>query len=83
KESQINNLQAYLYIAARNRVLRIFEKGKFFVPFEYLIDSNTQCLNGETTDFLALQNEFLQAYKALLDSLPSQRRKIFDCFYDE
>lgn len=79
----INNLKAYLHVSARNRILRIFEKEKRFVPFEDLISDPEGILTGESSDYLLLKHEFLQAYKNLLDSLPLQRRKIFDYYFED
>lgn len=80
---QINNLKAYLHVSVRNRILRIFDKEKHFVPFEELINIETNIPTGESADFLTFKHEFLQAYKNLLDSLPLQRRKIFDYYFEE
>lgn len=80
---QINNLKAYLSVCVRNRVLRIFEKKKLFVPFEVLVSDTEKVLNQESADFLTLKHEFLEAYKNLLQSLPLQRRKIFDAYFEE
>lgn len=83
KELQISNLKAYLYISVRNRILRIFEKRKHFVPFEIVVKEAGGVYTDESADFLALKNEFLEAYKNFLDSLPSQRRKIFDSYFEQ
>lgn len=83
KELQINNLKAYLFVSVRNRALRVFEKKKHFIPFEILIHKTENILTEETADFLILQHEFLQAYRNLLSTLPSQRRKIFDSYFEE
>lgn len=79
----IDNLSAYLYMAARNRVLRIFEREKRFVPFENLISISGDVINNEHTDFLTIKNEFLKAYNGLLNTLPSQRKRIFNYYFDE
>lgn len=84
EELEINNIKGYMYVAVRNRILRIFEKKKYFIPFEALIKINSDSLIiDESADYLTLKNEFLQAYKSLLDSLPSQRKKIFNYYFDE
>lgn len=82
KELHIDNLPAYLHVAVRNKILNLFEKEKHYVPFEQLITNNIQ-LYGEQADAVALRNEFLHAYKALVDSLPGERKKIFRFYYDE
>jgi len=82
EELQIRNFPAYLYMAVRNKVLNLFEKEKRYVPIEYLLENNIRAY-GNQADAVALRNEFLQAYKNLVDSLPSQQKKIFHLFYDE
>lgn len=79
----IDNLSAYLYIAVRNRVLRIFEREKRFVSFENLLSLSETGINNEHADFLAIKNEFLKAYNGLLNTLPSQRKKIFNYYFDD
>jgi len=83
KKYHISSLRAYLNVSARNRILRIFEKEKRFVPFEDLISDSEGIVTDESSDYLTLKHEFLQAYKNLLDSLPLQRRKIFDYYFEE
>lgn len=80
---RINNLRAYLHVAARNRILRIFEQRKRFVPFEVLISRLGGIIGDEPSDYLTAKHEFLQAYKNLLDSLPLRRRKIFDYYFED
>lgn len=81
KTLRIDNLPAYLHTAVRNRVLNIFEKEKRYVPFEQLLYDNIQC--GEQADAVILRHEFLQAYQSLVNSLPSERKKIFHYFYED
>lgn len=75
----IDNLPAYFYAAVRNRVLNLFEKEKTFVSVKRLLAKK---YTAEQADFLALQNEFLAAYKALVDSLPDKRKAIFHQYYE-
>lgn len=82
EELHIDNLPAYLHVAVRNKILNLFEKEKHYVPFEQLITNNIR-LYGEQADAVVLRNEFLHAYKALVDSLPAERKKIFRFYYDE
>lgn len=82
EELQIDNLPAYLHIAVRNRVLNLFEKEKRYIPFERLLH-NTLHLQSDRPDITALHNEFLNAYNALINSLPPQRRRIFKQYYEE
>ncbi len=76
----INNLQAYLYTAVRNKVLNLFEKEKRFVSVENLL---TKTFATENADGKALQEEFLAAYRALVESLPSKRKVIFLQYYEQ
>jgi len=82
EELQIENLPAYLHISVRNRVLNLFEKERRYTPLEELL-SNNILLQGERADAVVLRNEFLEAYKKLVDSLPTQRKKIFHLYYYE
>lgn len=78
----IDNVPAYLHIAVRNRVLNLFEKEKRYVPFEEILHDSMGS-QSDHADAAALSNEFIAAYKALVDSLPEQRRKIFRYHFDE
>lgn len=82
EELMIGNLSAYLRAAVRNRVLNLFEREKRYVPFGELL-GETMETSGSRADALALRNEFLHAYKALIDSLPAKRKKIFRLYDDE
>ncbi len=75
----IDNLSAYFYTAVRNKVLNLFEKEKKFVSVKKLL---TKKGTVEQADFLVLQNEFLAAYKALVESLPDKRKAIFHQYYE-
>jgi RNA polymerase sigma-70 factor (ECF subfamily) len=81
EELQIDNMPAYLHVSVRNRVLNIIEKERRYIPFEQLLYDNINL--GERADAIALRNEFLDAYRALIDSLPPQRKKIFRYYYNE
>lgn len=78
---QIDNLPAYLYAAVRNKVLNLFEKEKRYTPLEQLVYDNIEY--GEQADAMTLRHEFMQAYKTLVESLPSQRKKIFHYHFDQ
>jgi RNA polymerase sigma-19 factor, ECF subfamily len=82
EELQIKCFPAYLYMSVRNKVLNLFEKEKRYIPIEYLLENNILAY-GNQADAVTLRNEFLLAYKNLVDSLPSQQKKIFKLFYDE
>src|SRR5699024_9030181 len=77
---QIENLRGYLRVSARNRVLNLFEKENRYVPFEQLL---LKVKEKEGADFLAVKNEFLEAYKALVKALPTKRQKIFRYHFEE
>ncbi len=76
----IKNLRAYLFTAVRNSVLNLFEKEKRFVSIENLL---IKTFATENADSRALQNEFLAAYKALVESLPDKRKSIFLQYYEQ
>jgi RNA polymerase sigma-70 factor (ECF subfamily) len=82
QEFQIANLPAYLHMSVRNRVLDMFEKEKRYIPFEELLNSDPQT-DHDRADGAVLRHEFLSAYKALVEELPAQRKKIFRLHYDE
>ena len=77
---QIENLSAYLYTAVRNRVLNQFEKDKRFVHFEPLLDQLTS--QSDAADCALRRDQFLMAYKKLLQTLPDKRQKIFTAYYE-
>lgn len=79
---QIDNLPAYFHVSVRNRVLKLFEKQKRYVPIETLLFTQAG-ERLEEPDAVAASQEFLKAYQALVESLPAQRRRIFRCYYDE
>lgn len=75
----ITNLPAYFSIAVRNRVFNLFEKEKRFVPVKDLLAG---IVASEQADANALKNEFMAAYKSLIESLPAKRKSIFLQYYD-
>ena len=82
EELQIENLPAYLHVSVRNRVLNVFEKERRYIPIGELLYDGVH-LQSNHADALALQNEFLKIYEALVGSLPDQRKKIFKRYYEE
>jgi len=78
----IDNIPAYFHVAVRNRVLKLLEKQRRYVPIEDLL-FNRSAERLEQPDAMAASRELLEAYQALVASLPAQRRKIFSCYYDE
>jgi RNA polymerase sigma-70 factor (ECF subfamily) len=79
---EIANIPAYLHTSVRNRVLNFLEKERYYVPIEQLLYDNEH-RTGDAADLAVLQHELLNAYHALVDSLPVQRKKIFSMYYDE
>lgn len=77
----IENLPAYLNVAARNGVFKHLEKEGRYAA---LPDTVTE-LEGTQGDADAkiLHKEFLQAFHELIDSLPAQQRIIFKMRFEE
>lgn len=75
RETQIDNLPAYLNVSIRNRVIKFFAKQKPIHPFFDALDNISE--RSSQADAQLLWKEFLQSYEHLLDSLPSKRRDIF------
>lgn len=71
----IKNLPAYLHIAVRNRALKLMAKQKPVHPFFSMLDSLPE--RYAQADANLLWKEFLNAYEALLRSLPPKRQEIF------
>lgn len=82
QDLNIADLPAYLYVSVRNRALNYFEKQNRYIPFEQLLQHNID-LYGDQADAVLLRNDFLQTYKALIETLPVRRRAIFQYYYDE
>lgn len=80
EELKIENLSAYLHTCVRNKVFNLFEKEKRYVSYEDLLLNNLNQY-GERADALALRNEFLKSYHALLESLPPKQQLIFKLSY--
>jgi len=78
---QIENLQAYLYTAIRNKVYNIFEQQRKFTPVPDLFAILSE--RGDQADAELLKKEFLHAYNTLLESLPATQRKVFRMRYDQ
>ena len=75
RESQIENLPAYLNIAIRNKALKFFAKQKSIHPFFDYLDNVSE--KNSQADAPLLWKEFVQSYEHLLQSLPPKRRSIF------
>lgn len=71
----IENLPAYLAIAARNKVYKVVARQKFSHPyFDYLEDLPAGSLQADSN--LLLQ-ELFKTYEALLNTLPPKKQLIF------
>ncbi|MBS1751852.1 MAG: sigma-70 family RNA polymerase sigma factor [Bacteroidetes bacterium] len=77
----IKNLTAYLHIAVRNKVFKLMAKQKSKHPFFNMLDSFSG--NQSMADSNLLWKEFLNAYEALLQSLPPKRQVIFRMRYQD
>lgn len=76
----ISNLKGYLFIAVRNRVIRLFERQSRFVPIEDMLTQLKEAVS-ESSDANLLYNELSQAYAALLLDLTQQQQLIYDLKY--
>jgi RNA polymerase sigma-70 factor (ECF subfamily) len=79
-EYEIDNLQAYLYTSARNRVLTCMKKESRFVPVPELL---AQLKASDNADYQVIAKEFLAAFEALICSLTSSQQKIFRMRYQD
>jgi RNA polymerase sigma factor (sigma-70 family) len=79
--AHIENLSAYLHVAVRNGVIKVISKQKlthsFFEVLECISEKNS------CADSSLLWKEFMQAYDALLQTLPQKRKTIFRLHYEE
>jgi len=80
-KSPIENLQAYLHIAARNGVFKFFEKqGRLAILPDTPEDLEDEYGNADSG---VLHQEFLTAFNALVEALPAQQRLIFKMRFEE
>lgn len=84
KNTPIENLNAYLHIAARNAVFRLLEReGRYaFFPGETAELEKLKAPHSQA-DGDMLFKEFLQTFHALTASLPEQQRLIFHLRFQE
>jgi len=79
--SLIENLPAYLLVAARNGVFKHMEKeGKYAAMPETVEELESPF---ERADANVLREEFLQAFNELVNSLPTQQRIIFNMRFND
>ena len=78
---EIKNLNAYLYASVRYGVLRIVDaqqaEAHFFNSLKHL------AAEASSADDQVISAELLDAYRALVDKMPAQRRKIFQLRHEE
>src|SRR5215216_4220707 len=77
----IDNLQAYLNIAIRNKVFKLVEKQKYIHPFFDILEDMPA--TGLQADDNLLWKEFLTTYEALLNTLPPKRQIIFRLHFQQ
>jgi len=78
---QVDNLNAYLYASARYAILRLIDaqqaEAHFFTSLQHL------SLDASAADHQMISAELLEAYRALVGKMPSQRRRIFQMRHEE
>lgn len=79
--SPIENLPAYLNVAARNGVFKHLEKEGRYAALPDAV-AELEGTQGDA-DAKILHKEFLQAFQQLIDSLPEQQRIIFKMRFEE
>jgi RNA polymerase sigma-70 factor (family 1) len=80
-KSPIENLPAYLHIAARNSVLKHIEKQGKFTGMPDLVHQLEDPL--WRADSGVLYKEFLKSFDELIDALPAQQRIIFKMRFEK
>ena len=78
---QVGNLNAYLYASVRYGVLRLIDaqqaEATFFNSLKHL------AAEASAADDQVISAELLDAYRALVDKMPRQRKKIFQLRHEE
>ena len=80
-QTKIENLPAYLYVAARNTVFKFLEKQGRYTSIPELVNQIEDPLDRADADIIF--TEFLKAFNALTDALPTQQRIIFKLRFEE
>jgi len=78
---RIDNLPAYLYVAARNTVFKFLEKQGRYTSIPELVNQIEDPLDRADADIIF--TEFLKAFNLLTDALPPQQRIIFKMRFEE
>jgi len=79
EKQEIKDLPNYLFIATRNRVIRLLEKERRFVSVPEILDQLKGM--GESADAHILYEELKLAYEALVAKFTSQQQLIFQLKY--
>lgn len=75
KNSRIENLKSYFYIAVRNKAYKLMVKQGRCSPISDLImETEVSCYDSDRN---LLFKEFVRSYEALINNLPDQQRVIF------
>lgn len=80
-KAPIENLPAYLFVAARNGVFKRMEKEGRYTDMPDTIDQLENPL--DRADSNVLHQEFLSAFNQLVEALPAQQRIIFKLRFNE
>jgi len=80
-QTKIENLPAYLYVAARNTVFKFLEKQGRYTSIPEMVNQIEDPLDRADADIIF--TEFLKAFNALTDALPTQQRIIFKLRFEE
>lgn len=81
KKSPIENLPAYLQVAARNGVFKFMEREEKYTELPDTVQEiESQSGNADTP---LLHSEFLAAFNQLISALPTQQRIIFKMRFEE
>ncbi|UOE51020.1 sigma-70 family RNA polymerase sigma factor [Mucilaginibacter sp. SMC90] len=80
-KAPIENLPAYLLVAARNGVFKFMEKESRYAALPDAAQEIESTLG--RADANVLHDEFLKAFHELIDTLPPQQRIIFHLRFDE
>jgi RNA polymerase sigma-70 factor (ECF subfamily) len=78
---QIDNLPAYLHVAARNRVFKQVAREKLTHPFFDVLETLPSLYQQTDSDLLA--KEFFKAYESLVNTLPAKKQRIFRLRFEE
>jgi len=78
---EIQNLPAYFAVSVRNNVFKLLAARK--VNQNFYTVSETLLPHSSSADHQIITNELIKAFRTLVDSMPPQRKKIFQLRYEE